>query len=204
MTRSIPRRGARALTLALALATPLLAPAWAQKAPAAPSAATQAALPVAPVHNVPETFFGTTVDDPYRDFENTKSPAVAAWMKAHSDHAHAVLMAIPGRAGMREKLERYDSATPARVADVVRLPGELYFYERRGARDDQFKLYMRRGLQGTEKLLFDPELLKKKTGKAHAINYFTPSPDGRMVALGVSAGGSEEAAMRVLDTASGR
>jgi prolyl oligopeptidase len=193
MSPALPRRGAAAL----ALASVLLAPAWAQKAPAA-------ALPTAPVHNVPETFFGTTVDDPYRDFENTKAPAVAAWMKAHSDRAHAVLEAIPGRKELRDKLERYDGSTPARVAEVVRLPGDLFFYERRGARDDQFKLYMRRGLQGTEKLLFDPELLKKKTGKAHAINYFAPSPDGRHVALGVSAGGSEEAALRFIDTASGK
>lgn len=162
------------------------------------------ALPVAPVHNVPETFFGTTVDDPYRDFENIKTPAVAAWMKAHSDAAHATLRSISGRDEFRAKLERYDSAAPSRVGNVTQLAGELFFFERRGPKDDQFKLYMRRGLQGADKLLFDPETLKAKTGKPHAINYFTPSPDGRYVALGVSAAGSEDAALRVLDTASGR
>ncbi|MDP1900742.1 MAG: prolyl oligopeptidase family serine peptidase [Rubrivivax sp.] len=161
-------------------------------------------LPVAPVRNVPETFFGTTVDDPYRDFEDIKAPAVAAWMKAHSDHAHATLRSLGGRAELRDKLERLTSAAAALVVDVQRLPGELYFYQRRGAREDQFKLYMRRGLQGAEKLLFDPETLKKKTGKPHAINYFTPSPDGKRVALGVSAAGSEDAALRILDTATGR
>jgi len=87
---------------------------------ALPAAWAQAQLPVAPIKNAPETFFGTTVDDPYRDFENTKSPAVAAWMKAHSDHAHAVLKALPGRAELREKLERYDGSAAARVTGVVR------------------------------------------------------------------------------------
>ncbi len=167
-------------------------------------AAAQTTLPVAPVNNAPETFFGTTVDDPYRDFENTKTPAVASWMKAHSDHAHATLRRIGGRDALRAKLEMFDASAPARVVAVTRLPGDIYFYQRRGAKEDQFKLYMRRGLAGTEKLLFDPETLKKKTGKPHAINYYTPSPDGRLVALGVSAAGSEEAAMRVLDTRSGR
>ena len=144
------------------------------------------------------------MDDPYRDFETTKAPAVAAWMKAHSEHANTLLKRINGRAALRETLERLEGATAGRVVDVVRLPGELYFYQRRGAKENQFKLYMRQGLTGTEKLLFDPEKLKQQTGKSHAINYFSPAPDGKRVALGVSAGGSEEAALRVLDTRSGR
>ena len=164
----------------------------------------QPGLPTAPVRNVPETFFGTTVDDPYRDFENIKTPAVAAWMKAHSDHAHGTLQRIAGRKALREKLELLDGAAAARIVGVVRLPGDVYFYQRRGATEDQFKLYMRRGLQSAETLLFDPEVLKAKTGKPHAINYFTPSPDGRIVALGVSAAGSEDASLRLLDTAGGR
>ena len=164
----------------------------------------QTTLPVAAVRNVPETFFGTRVDDPYRDFENLKTPAVAAWMKAHSDAAHATLKSITGRAELRAKLERYDAAAPARVGSVTRLAGDVIFYEKRGVKDDQFKLYMRRGWAGPEKLLFDPETLKKKTGKSHAVNYYSPSPDGKYVALGVSAGGSEEASLRILTTASGR
>lgn len=161
-------------------------------------------LPAAPVRNVPETFFGTVVDDPYRDFEDTKAPAVAAWMKAHSDFAHATLKRIGGRQALREKLEQYDSSAAARVTAVQRLPGDLFFFERRGAKDDQFKLYLRRGLNGSDKLLFDPETLKKKTGKPHAINYYSASPDGKLVAVGVSAAGSEDASMRFIDTATGR
>jgi prolyl oligopeptidase len=180
----------------------LLVPLWLASASWAQT--TTAALPTAPIRNVPETFFGTVVDDPYRDFENTKAPAVAAWMKAHSDHANRTLQAIPGRAALRAALGRYDGAAAARVVEVTRLPGELYFFQKRGAKEDQFKLVMRQGLTGTEKLLFDSETLKKATGKPHAINYYTPSPDGKLVALGVSAAGSEEAALRVLDTRTGR
>ena len=101
-------------------------------------ASAQPRLPTAPVRNVPEVFFGTTVDDPYRDFENIKTPAVASWMKAHSDHAHALLRSITGRDALREKLERYENAAAARVANITRLPGDVYVYQRRGAKDDQF------------------------------------------------------------------
>jgi len=168
--------------------------AWAQMSP----------LPTASIRNVPETFFGTVVQDPYRDFENAKSPAVAAWMKAHGDAARATLARISGRETMRARLAQYDSATPAHVVDVQRTRGELFFFQRRGANDNPFKLYMKRGLTGAETLLFDPDLLRKKTGQPHAMDYFAASPDGSKVAIGVSAGGSEEARLRVLDTRSGR
>lgn len=173
-------------------------------AAATASWAAQETLPQASAQNVPETFFGTTVDDPYRHFEDPKAPDVAAWMKAHSDHAQATLRRINGRDALRAKIERLDSSAPARVTGVERRRGELYFYERRGAKDDQFKLYMRQGLAGKEKLLFDPETLKRSTGKPHAINYFAPSPDGKLVAVGVSAAGSEDASLRILDARSGR
>jgi len=167
-------------------------------------AAAAGPLPVAEVRNAPETFFGTSVDDPYRHFEDAKAPEVAAWMRAHSEHAHATLRAIPGRDALRRKIERYDASAPARVRDVARTRAGQVFYQRRGAREDQFKLYVRQGLAGAERLLFDPETLRKATGKPHAINYYGASPDGRWVAVGVSAAGSEEASLRVLDVASGK
>jgi prolyl oligopeptidase len=161
-------------------------------------------LPVAAVRNVRETFFGTPVDDPYRYFEEPMAPEVAAWMKAHSEHAHATLKRIGGRAALRSRLEEIDASASARVGEVQRCAGDWLFYQRRGAKEDQFKLCTRQGLAGAERVLFDPEELKKKSGKPHAINWYSASPDGAKVALGVSAGGSEEASMRVLDVKSGR
>ncbi len=174
--------------------------------PLSPSALAQATSgpPVADVRNVPEVFFGTTVDDPYRYFEDTKRPEVAAWMKAHSDLARNTLRSIQGRDALRARLGELDASTTAFVTNVNRVEGDLYFYEKRRTKDDQLKLYVRRGLDGAERLLFDPERLRKATGKPHAINYFSPSPDGKLVAIGVSAAGSEDAALRVLDVASAK
>jgi prolyl oligopeptidase len=160
--------------------------------------------PVAPVRVVEDTFYGETVRDPYRWLEDLKAPEVQAWMKAHADRSAAALARIPGRAALLDKLLAYDAATPARVGWPIRVPGDLYFYEKRGANEDQFKLMMRRRLDGAERLLFDPETLARRTGKPHAINYFTPSPDGRHIAYGVSAQGSEAATLHVVETASGR
>ena len=55
-------------------------------------------LPVFPVNNVAESFHGTVVDDPYRSLEDTKNPQVAAWMKAHAEHARRTLEGLGGYA----------------------------------------------------------------------------------------------------------
>lgn len=160
--------------------------------------------PVAPARPVVDKFFGTPVQDPYRYFENTRSPDVAAWMKAQSAAAHATLAHIAGRNALLANLQRLENASPARVTYPVRTTSGRVFYERRGASDNQFKLFMREGFDGAEKLLVDPEALAKATGKPHAINYFMPSRDGRYVAYGISAGGSEAASLVVLDVNSGK
>ena len=156
--------------------------------------------PIAAVRNVTDNFFGTTITDPYRYFENKKLPEVVAWMKAHNDQARATLAKIPGRDAMLANLTRYDASVSDRVGSITRLPGDLYFLERRAATDNQFKLYLRRGLTGADTLLVDPEALEKSTGKPHAINWYVPSPDGSVVAYGLSQGGSEEAVLHLLDT----
>ncbi len=163
-----------------------------------------ASLPVAPVRTVTDTYHGVRIDDPYRYFENKNDPVVARWMKAQSEHAQAVLGRIPGREALLDKIKRYDSATSERVAQVTRVPGELYFIERRGATENQYKLSLRRGLKGDDHLLVDPEAVEKKTGQPHAINWYMPSADGARLAYGLSAQGSEAAVLHLLDTRSGK
>jgi prolyl oligopeptidase len=65
------------------------------------------------------------------------------------------------------------------------------------------KLYMRKGFDGEDILLIDPEDLEKETGVPHALSYFTPSWDGKYVACGISPGGSENASIYILDTVTG-
>jgi prolyl oligopeptidase len=157
-----------------------------------------------PARDVVENFFGSDVHDPYRWLEDTKSAEAAGWMKATSEQTHAALARIPGRKDMFERILKYDEAVASRVTQVVRETGDQWFFERRGANENQFKLLMRRGLDGRDRVLVDPEAIEKRTGKPHAINYFSPSPGGARVAYGLSKQGSEAAVLHVLDTRSGK
>jgi prolyl oligopeptidase len=164
----------------------------------------QAPAPLAP-RAADETFFGTTVADPYRFMENIKAPEVAAWMKAQNAIARATLARIGGRNAMLKSVQKYDNAAAARVYGVTRSPGDLWFYEKRGASENQFKLYVRQGESGAERLLVDPDAFARKAGgKPHAINWYSASPDGSHVAYGISAAGSEAASMRVVNVRSGK
>ncbi|MBP7659272.1 MAG: prolyl oligopeptidase family serine peptidase [Burkholderiaceae bacterium] len=196
------KRAAIALVCALLCGLAGLPAALAGDEPAKPRAAPPA--PVADIRDEPQTLFGTVVPDPYRYFENVKAPEVAAWMKAHASRTRALLDSIGARSRLIDTLRRIDDATPARVTAALRTPSGLWFYEKRVAGANQYSLHMRQGLAGPERLLVDPEALSRGTRQSLAINWFSPSPDGRYLAYGLSAGGSEDAVMHVLDVRSGR
>jgi prolyl oligopeptidase len=156
-----------------------------------------------PPSNVPATYFGTVVDDPYRALEDVANPDVAAWAKANADYARATLDSLPGYKALRTRVAELDEATAA-VVGFVRLDGKgNVYFTRRAAAANTFKLYRRDG-KGAETLLVDPDDWQKSSGRPHAINYFTPSPDGELVAFGISALGSEQASIYVMESATRR
>jgi prolyl oligopeptidase len=104
---------------------------------------------------------------------------------------------------MTRRIEALAKASGDVVWGVTRMPGDRIYYLRRKVGESQLKLVMRVGLTGPERVLVDPERLAKATGVPYAINYFVPSWDGRTLAYGISAGGSEDSSLNVMDVASG-
>ena len=160
----------------------------------------QSAPPPFPANNVQETFYGTVVDDPYRALEDIGNPEVTAWAKAQADYARATLDSLPGYEGLRRRVAELDESAPAVVSSIGLDAKGNVFFTRRGARDNTLKLY-HRDAKGAETLLVDPDDWQKESGKPHAINYFAPSPDGTLLAFGVSPLGNEDASLYVMDTA---
>src|SRR6185503_17145616 len=98
----------------------------------------------------------------------------------------------------RKKIE--ERLTKLRRIDRVTTPaarGGRYFYSRRKAEEEQFVLYVRDGLKGKERILFDPHPLSKDhTTSAYFSAY---SRDGALVAISVQEGGDDQAAIRFFD-----
>ncbi len=164
--------------------------------------------PTAPVRLVFDDYFGTKIADPYRYMEDLKNSGVQAWLKAQNDCTRRALASLPGRKQLLKRIVELDESTSADFTDVHRLPGDLYFYQKRPGNETVYKLYMRRALSGEEKLLVDPEritLAAPNTEKGkNTIGYFQCSDDARYVAIGIVPGGSEnDTEIHVIETTSG-
>jgi prolyl oligopeptidase len=160
--------------------------------------------PSTPVKDVTQVLHGVTVHDPYRNLEDVKSPATQEWLKAQGAYAESMLGKMPEREALTKRIDELGRATGDLVREIVRLPGDQLFYLKREAGHAQFKLVTRNGLSGKERVLVDPEQLTRAKGVPYAINYFVPSWNGKLLAYGMSAGGSEDASLYVLDVASGK
>ena len=171
------------------------------------SAAVSAAppvFPVAPIRDVTQVLHGVTVHDPYRYMEDVKSTEVHTWLRSQGDATREVLDGIDVRENILQRIEKLSTATGDSINSIVRMPGERTYYLKRPKGEKQFKLMMRIGLTAPEVVLVDPETDSKRTGVPHALNFFGPSWDGKYVAYGMSAGGSEDSSLYVLDVETGK
>ena len=154
--------------------------------------------PVAAVHPVITDYYGSKVIDNYRWMEAPDSPALAAYMQGQNATTRAILDSIPGRAPLLAQITA--ASNRASFVEGMIIANGKYFYLSNTPGENTAKLYLRDPATGHTILLADPDKFGAK-GAAEAINFFQPSQDGRYVAYGVSAGGSEAATLRVIDTA---
>jgi prolyl oligopeptidase len=156
--------------------------------------------PETAIHEVTDTFFGTPIKDPYRWLEELKSPEVQTWMKSQNDYTRGLLDRIAGRDKLRARIAELDN-TGVRVSSFQSYGGRVFFLKQVPG-DDNRKLYVREGAK-PERLLLNTEALTAN-GVHYSIDYYQPSPNGKLVAVGISPGGSENSVLHVLDVDTGK
>ncbi len=156
--------------------------------------------PIAPIESVTDNYFGTDVVDNYRYMEDFTDRTVQQWVKVQADYTIETLSQLPDRKDFFDRMMELDASVPAKVSSIIRLANGKIFYLKIEARDDVAKLYMRSSLDSAEILLVDPDKFCQETANIHAINTFNPSGDGKYVIYLVSANGSEDASLYVMDT----
>ncbi|MFT4205064.1 MAG: prolyl oligopeptidase family serine peptidase [Chitinophagaceae bacterium] len=155
-----------------------------------------------------DTYWGVTVPDPYRWLEDLKNPEVETWFKTQAEYTNAQLAKIPGQDKLIQEQRDLDKVISVKYHNMSKgginfltKAGGRYFYEKRLAGEQVYKLYCRQGESGKENLLFDPQ--KYIGGKT--MNYEVAfSSDGSRVLLTLSEAGSEIGDMRVVDAATGK
>jgi prolyl oligopeptidase len=163
----------------------------------------------APIRPVTDTYYGAKLTDLYRYMENLADPEVLSWIKAQNNYTRAMLASLPGRKQLLKRITELDESTSADVGSMQRLPGDVYLYTKILAGEDTYKLYIRKGLTGEERLLLDPErvnIAESSRGKGkNSIASFVPSNDLKYAAVTIIPGGSEnDTEMHILEISSGR
>ncbi len=157
--------------------------------------------PVAAVRPVTDVYFGTPVVDNYRYMEQLADPEVQSWMKAQADYTRGVLDTIPARAGLAKQILGFMGNDLSR--DHFTRRGDRLFYYLMEPGSNLPKLVYRDGTSGQEHVLVDPATLAKDSAHHVALDWYSPSWDGRYVAYGVSEGGSEKSVLHVIDLQTG-
>jgi prolyl oligopeptidase len=143
---------------------------------------------------------GVPVADPYRWLEEGESEEVAAWVAAHNERTNQALEARPTWSLWHERLSAL-TALPTVGSAAVR--GDLLFVLARAAGADQFALSVQSAVDRTSpaRVLLDPA--QRAADGAVAIDWYEPSPDGALVAIGLSEGGTEQSTLAVIEVRTG-
>ena len=159
--------------------------------------------PLAPVRPVVDDFHGIKVTDPYRYMEDLKNPEVLEWMKGQSAYADATLKSIPGRDALLKRIQELDKGAPYTVSGLKRLQDGTIFYRKLAAEAETPVIARRKSVEGEESIVVDPKTYESGGGSHASLEFFSPSPDGKLGVIGIAKGGSEVTTIYVRDLSTG-
>ena len=139
-----------------------------------------------------------TIPDPYRWMEDLDSTELADWVAAENKITNAFLEQVPAREAIRQRLthlwdfERYG---------VPSQRNGRYFFAKNDGLQNQSVFYWMDQLDGTPRVLLDPNTLSPDG--TIAVAGMAVSHDGQELAYGLSTAGSDWVTYRVRNVASG-
>ncbi len=154
--------------------------------------------PAAERGDVVDDYHGVAVADPYRWLEDPDSDATRAWLKAENALTFGFLETIPQRSRIHARItalwdyEKYG---------VPFKQGGRYFYTKNDGLQNQSVLYWTPRLEEPARVLLDPNTLSAD-GTVHLSNWAI-SDDGRLIAYGLAAAGSDWNEWKVREIDSG-
>ncbi len=145
-----------------------------------------------------DTYHGVKVADPYRWLEDPDSEETRAWVEAQNAVTYPYLESLPQREALRQRLttlwnyERYGAP---------RKRGGQYFFTHNDGLQNQSVLFVADALDAKPRVLLDPNKLSEDGTVALAGS--AVSEDGRYLAYGLAAGGSDWRQWKVREVATG-
>jgi prolyl oligopeptidase len=144
--------------------------------------------------DVKDTYFGTSVADPYRWLEDDRSEATKAWVTAQNEVSQKYFAQIPFRGAIKDRLTKLMNYE--KYSQPFKEGGYTYFYKNSGLQNQSVLYRQKEG--GEAEVFLDPNTFSKDATTSLAGTSF--SKDGSLLAYQLSKGGSDWTTAVVMNT----
>jgi len=145
-----------------------------------------------------DSYFGTSISDPYRWLENDTTKETAEWVKQQNKVTQHYISQISYRETIKNSLT--DIWNYEKISAPYR-KGDYYFYSKNNGLQNQSVIYYKKGLDAEEKVFLDPNKLSEDGTVSLGGLYF--SNDYKHAAYTISRSGSDWNEIYVMDIETG-
>jgi prolyl oligopeptidase len=170
-----------------------------------PQFALAATLPSVPAPREPVTnvYHGVSVVDDYQWLEDAKAPAVREWTRLENERTRTYFARLPHREGIAQQLMQLRGEESARYYDPQARKGRIFALRfKPPAQQPVLVRLSSLAAPALWRTVFDPNVFN--TNGTTAIDWYVPSRDGRVVAVCLSEGGSEQGSLHCFEADTGR
>jgi prolyl oligopeptidase len=165
--------------------------------------AAEPSSPQTPKKPITDEYQGLKVEDDYQWLEKDDDPEVKTWSDAQNKRTRAYIDKLPDRAAVEKQLTDWYAKTSPSYSELVARPRVLFAMKFQPPKQQQMLVTLASADNlKSEKMVLDPNALDVKG--TTAIDWFAPSRDGKYVAISISQGGSEDGALHIYETATGK
>ena len=171
---------------------------------------TQSTAPPPVTAKVPVTdeYHGVKVVDDYRWLEDGKSAETKQWVAAQNTYSQAYFKRAPAWNSILQDLKNPQNNPGATESELEFRNGRFFYLQLDRTRQQQAVLMTSSSLgtanspPANAKVLLDPTVLDSSGHTS--IDWYKPSLDGSLIAVGLAVGGSERSALTVFQTSTGK
>jgi len=158
--------------------------------------------PVSVKFPVTDTYHGVSVVDEYQWLEDWEAPEVREWSEAQNKHARGILERQPHIDAVRDRVAEIMTAKTVSYYALAYRGGQLFTMKYEPPKHQSFLIVMKSANDPeSARVLVDPNVIDPKG--LTTIDWYIPSPDGRLVAVSLSKAGTESGDVYVYETETG-
>ena len=147
---------------------------------------------------VTETYHGVKVVDDYRWLEDGNNAEVRQWSESQNAAARALLDALPSRAAIADRVKELRDGEGESYFMLAWRNGKLFAMKRQPPKQQPLLVVMDSPDHAANaRTVLDPNSLDPSGSTT--IDFYEPSPDGNLIAVSLSKGGSEKGDVHVYD-----